>query len=184
MSFGAADLTHYFRTQPAAKKHQLLYTFALKADEYTTLMQASQLRVTAGQLKIVLPLSRLADIRKVLDDCEADLLTTWGMSREVQAQLASFPRPQKELNSYFTGSDYPSSALDSGNIGVVEARLTVGADGTPRDCKVINSSGHKDLDTITCRIAVDRVRFDPARTINGQAIESPYFLYLNWMIAE
>ena len=102
------------------------------------------------------------------------------MSLEAQATLVSFPAPFAA--HYFRSEDYPSGALDRSAVGSIEARVTVGTDGRVRDCHILQSSGHKDLDAITCANYVKRARFEPARDRSGKPLVSPYVYKVTWRV--
>ena len=46
----------------------------------------------------------------------------------------------------------------------------IGADGRVKQCTVIQSSGHADLDATTCRLIKQRFRYRPARDARGNAV--------------
>lgn len=83
---------------------------------------------------------------------------------------------------YFGPDEYPSAALRAGAQGRVVAKLTVGTNGRVTDCVVETSSGNRDLDDTTCRIAKSRVRFTPAQDQNGNPIASSYTLPVRWVL--
>jgi protein TonB len=51
-------------------------------------------------------------------------------------------------------------------------------------CTVSGSSGNRDLDETTCRIARSRVRFTPAKDDAGNPIASSYTLPVRWQLEE
>jgi protein TonB len=67
-------------------------------------------------------------------------------------------------------SDYPPEALAKRWQGLVVMRLLIDPRGGIADCRVTRSSGHPTLDAATCRLAVRRLRYSPARDTAGQAI--------------
>jgi TonB family protein len=72
------------------------------------------------------------------------------------------------LATLFSDADYPADALRNGEEGIVAFRLDVTADGRPGRCAVTASSGSTSLDSTTCRILIERARFEPARDRNGK----------------
>jgi protein TonB len=52
--------------------------------------------------------------------------------------------------------------------------LTVGTDGHVTACRVHQRSGDPDADAVTCRLALERFRFDPARDRNGDPVEAVF----------
>jgi protein TonB len=86
--------------------------------------------------------------------------------------------------NFFGPDAYPPAAQRAGAQGRVVARLTVGTDGRVSDCSVTSSSGNDDLDSTTCRIARNRVRFTPARDDSGQPMTSTYTLPVRWVLPQ
>lgn len=163
----------------SANEGKIIYTFKLPGTALEELKAGQQVHVQSRQLNAVIPLTSLTPVISKLNECIPLLLEHWGHSREKQAVQASYPSMRGVA---FRESDYPSSALRRGAVGVVEVLFYVGVDGKPFDCKVIRSSGHNDLDTRTCEKILQRGRFNPARDRNGQAMASPYFFSVNWLI--
>lgn len=67
-------------------------------------------------------------------------------------------------------ADYPRAAWRSGVSGTVRVRFVVTAQGIPRSCRVMTSSGHAALDDATCALIEARFRYAPARDAAGQAV--------------
>jgi protein TonB len=84
------------------------------------------------------------------------------------------------LSGAITRKDIPRSVWKAGNRGNVVARFTVGADGRARDCRIRQSSGHRELDATTCRLIESRFRFEPARDARGRAVARPYGWLQEW----
>lgn len=76
--------------------------------------------------------------------------------------------------------DYPKAtrALRLGSF--VTVSLTVGTDGRARDCRIVRASRDPEADRITCRLAVERFRFNPARDAAGRPVEAVYGWQQRW----
>jgi TonB family protein len=166
------------KTSP--KQGQRLYEVQLTRAEHSMLLATGDLRVRTRSVTFRFAPSGLPQVQRTLDGCVANLLESWGMSKEAQAELASFPEPEIETSGYVRAEDYPTSALDAGASGDVQVRLAVANDGRPKGCAVMQSSGHSALDATTCAIFVRRARFTPARTKQGKPVEAPYVLTIRW----
>lgn len=59
-----------------------------------------------------------------------------------------------------TTPDYPASSWKRGDEGITTFQLSLGANGRPTSCAVTASSGYEELDTTTCRLMVERAKFD------------------------
>ena len=92
--------------------------------------------------------------------------------------------PATNPGSWVTNDDYPARALREEREGITGFRLTIGADGLPRGCEVIASSGHGDLDAATCRLIMERARFAPGRDAGGKAVGGTYSNRIRWQIPE
>ena len=67
-------------------------------------------------------------------------------------------------------SDYPKAALIAGASGTVGLRFIVGVNGRVTSCTVTRSSGNADLDSTTCRLIMERFRYEPTRNARGVPI--------------
>jgi TonB family protein len=95
------------------------------------------------------------------------------------AQAAS---PSPGVVGVFSAMDYPRSALDRGEQGSVYFELVVDPQGRVDNCRVLISSGYKDLDDVTCRIVSTRARFAPAMSEEGKPIFGTYRRMTSWRI--
>jgi TonB family protein len=93
-------------------------------------------------------------------------------------------RVRDSLASYFSTDDYPAGAIARRAQGTVRFELEVAADGRVSDCRVTGSSGDEDLDTVTCSILIDRVRYRPARDARGRAIGGSDQGSVTWRLPE
>ena len=53
--------------------------------------------------------------------------------------------------------------------------LTVGTDGRPSACRTYRSSGLPETDAITCRLALERLRFRPATNMRGEPVIGTFY---------
>ena len=77
-------------------------------------------------------------------------------------------------------SDYPAEARAIRARGTTETEIRISADGRPIGCSVTRSSGYGVLDTTTCRLVLQRFRFNPARDADGRAIAGLVDYDQNW----
>ena len=66
--------------------------------------------------------------------------------------------------------DYPRRAVERRAQGTTYIRFTIMPNGRVRDCVVTRSSGHRELDAVTCPLLERRLRYHPARDANGQPV--------------
>lgn len=79
-------------------------------------------------------------------------------------------------------SDYPESAIDRNEQGMVRFRLTIGINGRVEGCAITASSGSSTLDSTTCRIMQSRARFTPAMSESGNPVRGTYDGFANWTL--
>jgi TonB family protein len=88
------------------------------------------------------------------------------------------------LPSLFSDEDYPPEAVRNHEQGPVGFHLEIGKDGVPTDCSVTASSGSAILDSTTCRLIMERARFEPARDSRGRPTSDSYSGRIVWRLPE
>ena len=76
--------------------------------------------------------------------------------------------------------DYPRESRDARIGDAVTLALTVGTDGRVKRCRIHRASRDPASDQITCRLAMARFRFRPARNAGGSPVESTYGWQQRW----
>lgn len=74
----------------------------------------------------------------------------------------------RQIAGAITDRDYPREAYCADQGGKVYFSFTVGIDGRVSDCEVTRSSGSPALDAATCRLIVQRFRYEPSRDSHGR----------------
>jgi len=69
------------------------------------------------------------------------------------------------------------SGMRSGRIGIT---LLVGTDGSASNCRIARSTGNPTVDQLFCQLAVQHVRFRPARDPQGRPVASDITWYPDW----
>lgn len=165
----------------SANAGRIIYTFTLPGEAFDELKAGKRVQVRARQLNADIPLASMTPVLAKLDECLPLLLEHWGYSKEKQAMQATYPSHATRQLPLKVG-DYPASAIRRGAVGVVEVLLNVGVEGKPLDCRIIRSSGHKDLDNATCEKLLKRGKFNPGLDRNGNAVVSPFYFAVNWLM--
>jgi TonB family protein len=93
-------------------------------------------------------------------------------------------RARANLPSLFSDEDYPSEAVRNYEEGPVAFRLQIGSSGAPTACSVTASSGSATLDSTTCRLLMERARFEPARDARGRPTTDTYEGRIVWRLPE
>lgn len=86
------------------------------------------------------------------------------------------------LRGGIDGRDYPPRAYEAHETGTTYMRFTVTRDGRVRDCVVTRSSGHRDLDAVTCALILRRFVYRPARDAEGRPVEEEVHGQQDWEI--
>ncbi|HXH53337.1 MAG TPA: hypothetical protein VNH53_07910 [Sphingomicrobium sp.] len=69
------------------------------------------------------------------------------------------------------------SGMRSGRIGIT---LLVGTDGSASHCRIARSTGNPSVDQLFCQLAVQHVRFRPARDPQGRPVASDVTWFPDW----
>ncbi|MEM8825705.1 MAG: energy transducer TonB [Pseudomonadota bacterium] len=87
--------------------------------------------------------------------------------------------------SAFSTADYPAASERQREEGTTTARYRISAEGRVQkgSCEIVQSSGHRRLDTQTCRIIERRFRFEPALQ-NGTPVASTKTQRVRWQVPE
>ncbi|MEO6360691.1 MAG: energy transducer TonB [Sphingomicrobium sp.] len=179
---GREEALQHVIAAPSKRFGRTLYSFVIHREAVEALGPSGQFGFEVRGVQLLLPLTDMPTVMNAMDECVADLVESWGMSREAQARMASPPAPAKG-RTMFDADDYPDSALTFGKIGEVQALVQVRADGSVGECRIANSSGHDDIDMATCHSIRKRARFDPARDHGGKPMDAPFLLPVNWNIS-
>lgn len=107
-----------------------------------------------------------------------------GSVASTPASAAQATQPVAPLHSYIASDDYPIDAIRKDEQGTVEFLLTIGVDGAPTDCVVTSSSGSSSLDSASCRIMMERARFQPAKNVAGKVTVGTYASKITWRLED
>lgn len=78
-------------------------------------------------------------------------------------------------------SDYPAGSMSRGEEGIAVYELTL-KDGRPAACKITSSAGYEELNSATCRLAMERSAFDVFNLPKG--VWSKYIGTMKWSIQQ
>ena len=107
------------------------------------------------------------------------------MSTPLRPQGPNLPPTARSALSGLIGDwDYPPAALREDRSGNVTVALTVSRWGRVADCQVTASSGHADLDTVTCDRLATRASFWPATDASGKDIGGTVSKTVRWALPE
>ncbi|WP_404367918.1 energy transducer TonB [Sphingomonas sp. MMS24-J45] len=78
--------------------------------------------------------------------------------------------------------DLPRALWDAQAAGLVTYRATIGTNGRLSDCRIVRSSGNAALDAATCSLALQHVRFRPARDAKGRKVTDTALFEQEWTV--
>ncbi|HJQ15839.1 MAG TPA: energy transducer TonB [Allosphingosinicella sp.] len=84
--------------------------------------------------------------------------------------------------TYFADADYPKEARRRGEEGTVVFQLAIGVEGRVKNCIILDSSGSTTLDETTCRLAAERMRFQPAQGHDGKPVVDAVKGRIRWAL--
>lgn len=91
-------------------------------------------------------------------------------------------KPKTNPGNWASLIDFPARALKDRRQGVVAFQLEIAPDGRVSQCKVTSSSGHPDLDSVTCVLMARRGRFDPALDGQRQPVPGKWSNRVKWSL--
>jgi len=77
---------------------------------------------------------------------------------------------------------YPEVALQLRHQGDVTYKVEINEEGRAENCRVIESSGHKELDDATCDLIQTRGVFRPALDNHGELVRSEFQGKMSWRL--
>lgn len=86
----------------------------------------------------------------------------------------------RRIGGALSDRDYPAAMARQRAAGTVVIRYRIGTDGRVRACEIVRSSGHPELDDLTCRLVQQRFRYAPARDAAGLAVEDSAGTSFTW----
>lgn len=97
-------------------------------------------------------------------------------------RVSQAAKSKGDPHGWYSTDDYPAAALRAEAAGRVVAKLTIGTDGRVSGCTVTSGSGNSDLDNATCRVAMRRGRYTPAKDENGNPLPSSDTISIRWEV--
>lgn len=120
---------------------------------------------------IALETGPLADVMKLLDDCDRDLLSSIGLDPTVQAQITRLAQPLN-LAAWASQIVYPTGGLQRDEEPTVTFRLLIDAAGHPTKCEAFSRYNAPEFDKSVCASLMKVARFSPAELADGTKVPS------------
>ena len=87
-----------------------------------------------------------------------------------------------QIAGAIVGTDYPANLGSAGSGKRVSTSFVVAPTGRVTHCTVTQSSGIPQLDTLTCRLIIERFRFRPSTDARGRPIEDEVDYDQRWSV--
>lgn len=113
--------------------------------------------------------------------CSDDLVKSWGYDPGIIANLASYPHPLNNPETWLRTDDYPSAQLQKGGSGLVQFRLDVDEAGSTVGCRILNTTGAPEFAATTCKNLSRRARFSPAIDAAGKPTRAFFVASVKWL---
>lgn len=175
-------VTGYANTLRAGSGERLLFVEGLAEDFFDQFAASKSFTIQHKGRELLTmryPAARAA-IRS-LRACNDDLLASWGVDPKVLAALSRQPRAINPA-TWIRNEDYPDSAVRAEKSGSTVIRFVISAEGRISDCTPVVSSGTPELDAASCRLMVDRAKYEPALDADGKPISVRNVQTVNWVI--
>jgi hypothetical protein len=130
-----------------------------------------------------IPLRSAAAAADALRKCEDSRMRDWGMDPVAWRALKVRPQPVKNAPPWFTGDDYPVSAIWEGLQGFSISRVEVAPDGRVGSCVSLNRNRAPNVKDRMCIKLKHRARFTPALDANGRPVAAPYVVLVKFQLA-
>lgn len=145
--------------------------------EYQQLVHARR------QMIVCMYEQRLAEVTgKPLDD--EDIPASKVKEEPPEEDLSGPPTPVEASLPWFSGEDFPASALDAGRQGLVRYVVTVNAAGKAVGCQADGPEGGSDLELATCNALMARAQFHPATDHDGAPVAGEVEGTIRWTLPE
>ena len=156
---------------------------SFKADDTALqgLASASRITLTIGSRRIALAPTGMPRAVQVLASCQRLLQKQLGID-PTRIDAGHEPAPRGHAASWFSTTDYPSSALAGGAQGVSRLLLTISPAGHVDTCVTFGSSGNAAMDQAACRAFQQRGRYLPATDSKGEPITGWVQQSVRWRI--
>lgn len=142
------------------------------------LKDGEALRVQAKPIDLSFVILKPDPARAALAECIAGLKKAWGIDPADRDRIAT-PLEGNPAR-YFNTDSYPPEAYRSGIYGRVVALLNIDTAGAVSNCRILSSAGEA-LNDGTCKAAM-RIRFKPARDLDGKPLPTTYILPVRWVL--
>lgn len=139
------------------------------------------LRLRFKRREIAFNLQKMKKLKKVLDQCEDNLMTAIGLDgptlRALRTQARALPGASHWIDP---DKDYPPKMHRKGKSGLVRVRLIIGKSGRLTGCNVLASIGGDAFGKVTCDLMLAHAQYKPAISASGKPVKSYFETRVRW----
>lgn len=175
----------YADRAPLSNKLGYVRQLTVDASWVTSISDGRPLRITYGRNHVIVVRPEgLAKALGVLGQCQVTLAQYWKLDASSLARMSAPPQPLNPKETWLTSGDYPREALAKLHGGSSIIVWDVDIDGKPGNCRVLQSSGDKQLDEAACKGILLRARFSPAIDKDGKPMVTFMSRRVVWMLSQ
>jgi hypothetical protein len=144
-------------------------------DRVASAIKALEIRGRRQQ-ETVLETGPMGKALPMMRECARDQLTGWGLDPAVHDKIVRKATAIEPLNRMLRDSDYPDSAIRTGDESVIRARLLVDDKGAVSKCTSLSAYSAPGFADVVCA-RLKQARFTPAELADGTRV--PDFTTIN-----
>lgn len=173
-----------FERAPDASGRRTLTTFGISSETLDAMKTAQVVELAIGREPPVrLATGSATKALAAVVPCQDDLLKTWGNDPTIQERIGTAAVPQGGgIGAFFERGYYPQTAIQKRQEGRTTIAWTIDATGKTRDCRIVASSGVRELDLTTCAVILQKARYTPALDKAGRPMESFQVQAIRWSL--
>lgn len=110
-----------------------------------------------------------------LQQCEDDLVRTWGFDPAQLASLSKQPEPLSNPATWISPDSYPRQQVISGGWAILYFRIVVGPTGRAESCTIQRRVGDRAFAESACKQLMVNAQFTPALNASGEPVRALWF---------
>lgn len=156
-----------------------LWSASLDRSALSGLLSAGIIVIEGVNTHWDIPTGGSAVLAGAIRSCEDDVLQSFKIDPK---EVENLPYPDPGKTHWITANDYPAEAIRSHQQGDVTIVWRIESNGEVHDCRVVESSGSRSLDTTSCNLILRRARYLPAIDRSGRPVAAWDRLTFHWKI--
>ena len=182
VEFGLGKKTWYIGGNFLDETGDIARIFSPRKEKFSlTLGRTNVSMIIDNKFMVIDQLVISQNLLDLIQECQSETLRlNSAQSFENGTKKERISRPKNNPGTWVNPSSYPKLALSEGRTGKVYFTLEIDEYGKPTRCTIRISSGHLDIDEITCQQLMSNAEFYPATNEDGKPIASKYEKAVDW----